>query len=456
MTRRNPITKNKFLILLLVLLQLGIYGCQPKVYYPFDSIQYSDKDIVEFNNRLSTMMRRNMNWNAIVRYASSVIVIGAAATAGALGIAGVSTEIVGFTALGGGFIAEMQGIFNTRDKARAFQQGVELMEEASARYLKALALDPKSNGRASNSRLTNSGARLFEESLASLKLVEITLIAEIPTIAEVQKAAGKYQQLNIFPEHVEYADFALSADGKTKTLEIKALEGGPIVDFSSPVPSVVSVKRKKDNNSKIVLTFHGDSKTTRSFSIMLINGQNVKARVGIGPRTSTEQSEDKKETTPPALAELQSQLKKKTKEIEDLKSVIGPLRLQNRTAKESETDLDELIKAAELKKKVAQGEFKDATTADKVRNHQKIIDDSNKDIADYKIQRDKLKSEIAKLEKADGEAHAIKLKMGELFVNTLKEVETQVMPLPKKPISSLPMAPDRRIEPDRRVGSDPK
>jgi hypothetical protein len=59
--------------------------------------------------------------------------------------------------LGGGYIGEMQRVFNARDKTHTYQQGVELMEESNARYIQTLAMNPNNVGLARNDHLTIAG-----------------------------------------------------------------------------------------------------------------------------------------------------------------------------------------------------------------------------------------------------------------------------------------------------------
>jgi hypothetical protein len=427
---------------------MSIYGCYPKAYHGFDSIQYTDKHIVEFNNRLSNMMRRDMNWNAIIRYASSVLVIGAAASAGALGIAGASADSIGFTALGGGFIAELQGVFGARDKARAFQQGVELMEEASARYVTALSNDPKNGGIASNNRLTNPGAKLFEESIASLKLVEKILIAEIPTIEEVSKAAGKYNQFNIFPENIKYEDFALNKEKTKRTLVVKAIKGGPIVEFSSPSPSIVSIESKKDNRNAIVLTLHGDSANwKKEISIIVINAQQKTARVNISPEEKGAAAKAKTSNTDsPQLDGLLEDLNKKKKIITTAESVLNGLKKPNFNAKGSIVLYKEEIDTAKAKLKKSEADY------DADRKNNKLTGTQVRDLAD---EIKSTKEKIAKLEKdlkslnenldihekTAFEVDELNMKIGNLLLVTLDHVKVKVDEHAKESVSQLPTAP---------------
>jgi len=287
----------KFLALLIIFIQIWITGCQPKAPVSYDSIHFTDKDITEFNSRLKTMMQRNMNWSSITRYTSSVMAIGAAASAGALGIAGVSSDIIGFTALGGGFIGELQGIFNARDKAHAYQQGVEMIHDAHIRYIDNLAHDASNKGSASNQHLTKAGAKLYSESLAALKVVEKTLVAEIPTIEELEKAMGKYQRFSVHPAEVHFSD---PVEGKgNPSLEITALAGGPIKRVSSQDSSIISAKIKSEDDNKVVLELlnrKGLQDSSKGISITFKNNDGDTATI------KASESNNNGAETPPKLS----------------------------------------------------------------------------------------------------------------------------------------------------------
>jgi hypothetical protein len=272
MPRQYSSTKFKIFALILISVQLWVTGCGPRMLPPTsDPIRFTDKQVVEFNNRLTVMMQNNRNWNSIMRYVSTIVVVGAVASAGALGIAGVSADIVGYTALGGGFIGEMQGIFKTRERASAYQEGIGLLYEASIRYKKSTVGNHAGSGVARNDRLTNNGAYLYEESLASLKLVEIALVSQIPTVEEVQKANGKYQKFDVFPSKVKFSD-------TSSPLEVRAIKGGPIVSAISANSAVISTEMKE---GVALLTLNDKDKLKETIEVLLMNAQGIQAKVEV-------------------------------------------------------------------------------------------------------------------------------------------------------------------------------
>ncbi len=320
----RPYTSLKFKISLLFIisLQLWITGCGGPRTLPatYDSIRFTDKDVVEFNNRLTVMMQHNRNWNSIMRYVSSVVAIGAVASAGALGIAGVSTDIVSFTALGGGFIGDLQAIFKTRDRASAYQQGIDLMYEASDRYLHSRAStsnevtkDSENNSLIPNDRLSKDAANLYTESIASLKLVEKALISQIPTVAEVQKATGKYKKFSVFPTQVSsdtFPDIVTDEDGSasTSSLDITVMEGGPVVSVASGNSSAISAKIKEGNTNQVVLTMINKAKLKKDIDVQLMSAQNVSATVTIKAPAATSVSSN--DTGTNALNDFEKEITK--------------------------------------------------------------------------------------------------------------------------------------------------
>jgi hypothetical protein len=104
-----------------------------------DEIKISDADVVGFSSDLQKALRRRMDRARRVRLFSGSTQVIAAATGATLGLmtGDVATAAVfaGLSAI----MPELQHIFQAKERSEAYEQGLELMQDADARYYEKLA-----------------------------------------------------------------------------------------------------------------------------------------------------------------------------------------------------------------------------------------------------------------------------------------------------------------------------
>src|SRR5207253_1133812 len=79
-------------------------------------------------------------------------------------------------------IPEFMRIFGADERAKAYDEGVHLIEEAEGNYLLAHATGTNNSGIISPNVLTREGAQLYVQVVASVKLVEQLLVAQLPKV----------------------------------------------------------------------------------------------------------------------------------------------------------------------------------------------------------------------------------------------------------------------------------
>lgn len=219
---------------------------------PRDGTQVTDKDALGFSNDVKTALRQKMNWARIARLTSGTVQVFTAAAAAALGAASGSITAVAALAASSAVMPEVQNIFEAKERAEAYQQGVALIEEAEVRYFKTVG------GTINNQKFTPAGADFYFEVLASLKLVEKALVAQLPTIEELQKATGKFNQIEIVPNSLTIL--------KTAKEKISITSGGPAKSAVSDNP-VITGAHLTDGNMAVEV----EGKAVGSASLTILN-----------------------------------------------------------------------------------------------------------------------------------------------------------------------------------------
>ena len=207
----------------------------------FESV--SDQNVVLFSDCVKKMLRRRMNLARIARLTSASFAVLTAAAAAALG-ATAAAPLTAITALAAtsAVIPEFSRIFGADERARAYEEGVALIEGAEGRYLVARA-EPKSEksegpkpGTIPPDLLTTDGARFYVEVVASIKLVEQLLVAQLPKIEDIERAQGKVGHIGDI--QVEPASVTLTSVGDKASVLVK---GGVVTYAVSSAPGLVEI-----------------------------------------------------------------------------------------------------------------------------------------------------------------------------------------------------------------------
>lgn len=196
-----------------------------------------------FAARVRDLLRKKATISRILRETSATAQVMAAAGAASLAaVTGGATKAVTILAGSAAVIPTLQSVFEAKERAEAYNQGVGLVADAESRYLTA------THGRIETTTLTQDGAHLIEETIAALKLVETAIISQIPDTGDVQKARGiRAQGVPLTQDAVQFAS-SLPSDQS----DVLSTDGSAITGVGS------------DNNAVASASFAGNKVTVNS------------------------------------------------------------------------------------------------------------------------------------------------------------------------------------------------
>jgi hypothetical protein len=240
----------------------------------------SDRQVYKLTFLLEDTLRKKVKQGRVGEEAFSALQVTFAAFGAAFAAStGVHPDVVislsGLSAL----MPDIAGIVSAGDKAKAYSQGLDLIEGANAAYISARSQAVNTKAELiSKTELTNEGAVLFVTVMSSLKVMRDALLATIPNPEDLAKAMGKYAFFGLNESKVEIkvaASTELKADSlslkddaasKLYTQEVIVLKGGKLKMCSSSSPNIVHVDECA-GHSKITivpkaLTTTGEVKVT--------------------------------------------------------------------------------------------------------------------------------------------------------------------------------------------------
>ena len=159
------------------------------------SYKISDKDVVDFSDDMTHLLRKQISYARLARYSSATFQIMAASAASALAAAGGPTTVVAGLAGGAALMPSLQKIFKASDKANIFEDGAKNIEIAKIAYLKTLP----DSGLVPSDRFTPDAARLYEATFANIAIVDQRINDLLPTVAEIQAAQGNINEIAVQP-----------------------------------------------------------------------------------------------------------------------------------------------------------------------------------------------------------------------------------------------------------------
>ncbi len=169
-----------------------VYFPKFKVSIPLGEIAVSDADVIGFSNDLQKIFRHRMNKARRVRLGSGTLQILAASAGAAVGLTSGDVAVAGGFAMLAAVIPELQNIFQARGRVAAYTDGLELIQDASARYYKNRIKEENGEIQSvSTKTLTKEGSVLLEQTVACIKLVDKALLTNIPTIEDLEAATGR-------------------------------------------------------------------------------------------------------------------------------------------------------------------------------------------------------------------------------------------------------------------------
>lgn len=317
MFKSKCVTRYASILTVVALLALGNSGCawlrgDPEFNIKKeDTAEYTitDKDILEFANTLQHMFRSRMQYSTIAAYTSGVITLITGTAATVLAASGGSTA--GITGLAASSVvsADLFGLFKMKDRVRAYADGVNYLEKAEARYFTAIARN--NNGRVSSTELTEEGAKLYVETVASQRLVEKALAAQIPTLEEVQAATGDMpadKHALQLSQRVVVLTLDSAGEDNLRTTQVQATRNGPILTITSEDPDVAVGELDKANASIVNIKperlrrdiyFNADRDKLKGFTVLTLSnkdGKTAKIEVTVKSAIDAETITDKGKT----------------------------------------------------------------------------------------------------------------------------------------------------------------
>ena len=155
----------------------------------------SDACVLRFADEVKTTLRERMNNARLARTGGGIIQVLTAAisamftgTTGASAL-GTSTILSGVSAI----IPDLSEVIGAKERAEAYSEGAQSIEDAQALYLQEIAEAEKGQDHTviSATKLTPPGAKLYGATVASIHVVEKALTGQIPSLEELQKMRGK-------------------------------------------------------------------------------------------------------------------------------------------------------------------------------------------------------------------------------------------------------------------------
>lgn len=216
-----------------------------------DPHSITDHHILAFTNQVRNALRQRMNFARLARSISGTVQVLTAASAAALsGFSGGSAIAIASLAGTSAIIPELQEIFDAKDRAVTYQQGVALIEQAEGRYLKKLSASTQA---VTNGRLSPAGAELYFEVVSSIKLVEIALSSQIPDIKDLENANGiLHNTIKVVPDSLILQETDTTTFPITS--ELVLLKNGPAVSIVSSDFNVVEASISPTNQYVINVT----------------------------------------------------------------------------------------------------------------------------------------------------------------------------------------------------------
>ena len=227
----------------------------------------TDEHFLAFSENVKEALRRRMNRARIARMFSGTIQVLTAATAAGLGA--VSANIETITALAGtsAVIPQLQELFDAKGRAEYYEQGANMIEEAQGRYFDAVA---RGQATPTNGLFSVAAVALFEQTVASLKVVEKGLISRLPTVEEMQKATGTYSDLVFVPNAVTVK---VGQNMQVLVTGTATISGIVVADQSVATASL---------NGRVI-TVQGVAANTTSLVATDVNGKPFQAVITVNP-----------------------------------------------------------------------------------------------------------------------------------------------------------------------------
>ncbi len=236
-------------------------------FYLNDSaFEIDDRAIYKFTYLLEDALRKRERRGRVGEEVFAGIQVTLAALAAAFSGASVHPDLI--TGLSGlsALTPDIAQIINPGEKAKAYSQTLELIENANSSYISARTLAiTKADDVIPTGKLTPEGASLFVSVVSSLKVLRDTLHATIPKSEDLDKATGKYALFSVNMNTVDIVvDRGAAALAKGASLtaaestryqtEVLSVKGGKIASCSSQYPGIVAITGSCVGQDRVVLS----------------------------------------------------------------------------------------------------------------------------------------------------------------------------------------------------------
>jgi hypothetical protein len=241
----------------------------------------SNADVLFFMNNVKRSLRDRMHFSRIARLASSTAQVLTAAAAATLGVTTGSLTAITTLAASSALMPQLMEIFNAKERAEAYSQGLHWIEKAEADYRKKMVR--ASITKRNSKRMTIEGAKLYARILGAIKLVERALVRQIPSIDEMKAAAGRFDEVELSRSELTMA--------KDATAEIYILKGGPILDVISSDTNVVIGTKDKEDHNKFTVTAKDQNDKRADITVITSRRDKITLPVTIGNPPEDKSSE---------------------------------------------------------------------------------------------------------------------------------------------------------------------
>lgn len=242
------------------------------------TVKITDADVLGFTDDVKKILQRRSNLARRARMFSGSGQILAAAAGATLGlIAHANVETVAALAAVSAVIPELQTIWDARGRAETYNQGLNLIQKAEARYLeKKTAGGPLKQG-ISSQELTPEGVELLKEVTASIQVVGTALVELIPTVDELLAAHGKIkdelEQIKVAP-----AETVNLKHDKEQAVHVLY---GKVIAYSIDGVNVVEIIPEKFEKETDCFTIKGVGSGTAKVTIFNSHGKSKSINVTV-------------------------------------------------------------------------------------------------------------------------------------------------------------------------------
>lgn len=269
----------------------------------------TDQKVYKFAYLVEDTMRKRVDhgrkWEEGLSAMQVILAAFASAFSASTGVhPDVVTTLAGLSAL----TPDIANIINAGGKAKAYSQGLELIETANATYIRARSeAAAGANGAIVPDSLTPEGAALFVSVMSTLKVMRDALLQALPSEEDLAKATGKYSlfaldtnvltitetPLSLFAPATDTSINLTEAAQTYYTKVVSVVRGAKLAQCSSDSPAIALVADCTGSTLTIVPKAQG----TANIMVVSENGSRAVVKVEIAVAKDEEATaEESKET----------------------------------------------------------------------------------------------------------------------------------------------------------------